>query len=323
MNIFKKQNSLHIALTCSVSFFLVYYVLAKLGLIITLEPNLSVGDVSRWCERVSSSIFREPINAFSNVGFMITGLIMFWILSNEDKSKKVSNDFTGLTNISILYASVVIFLGPGSFLMHGTHSYWGQWIDNVSMVTYIIVPWLFNLKELGKWSAKRFFSTYIAIVLIFSVLSWFFGTNMGINLDLFGVSIALWIISEFLFKFWGRINKWYSGFVGFLVASIFGIFPTDIFSDILNYWWIILFWLPALLSNSSPTKIRTYNPWFFLGMISYIVAFIIWLQGYPDTKYCNPDSFIQPHGIWHLITAFATWCFFKFYRTERLIEAQS
>ena len=97
MNIFKKQNSFHIALTCSVSFFLVYYVLAKLGLIITLEPNLSVGDVSRWCERVSSSIFREPINAFSNVGFMITGLIMFWILSNEDKSKKVSNDFTGLT----------------------------------------------------------------------------------------------------------------------------------------------------------------------------------------------------------------------------------
>ena len=88
MNIFKKQNSFHIALTCSVSFFLVYYVLAKLGLIITLEPNLSVGDVSRWCERVSSSIFREPINAFSNVGFMITGLIMFWILSNEDKSKR-------------------------------------------------------------------------------------------------------------------------------------------------------------------------------------------------------------------------------------------
>ena len=174
MNILKKQNSFIIALTCSVSFFLVYYVLAKMGLIVTLEPNLSVGDVSRWCERVSSSIFREPINAFSNVGFMITGLIMFWILSKEDKTKKVSNDFTGLTNISILYASVVIFLGPGSFLMHGTHSYWGQWIDNVSMVTYIIVPWLFNLKELGKWSTKRFFSTYIAIVLIFSVLSWFF-----------------------------------------------------------------------------------------------------------------------------------------------------
>ena len=251
---------------------------------------------------------------------MITGLIMFWILSKEDNSKTQLNDFTGLTNISILYASVVIFLGPGSFLMHGTHSYWGQWIDNVSMVTYIIVPWLYNLKELGRWSSKRFFTTYVLIVFLFSLLSWFFGTNMGINLDLFGVSIALWIISEFLYKFWGRINKWYSGFIGFLVASIFGIFPTEIFANIINYWWIILFWLPALLSNSPPTKLRTYNPWFFLGMISYIVAFIIWLQGYPDTRFCDPDSIIQPHGIWHLITAFATWCFFKFYRTERFIE---
>ena len=317
MIFFKKTNSFFIALSVSILFFLIYFILAKAGLIITLEPNLSVGDISRWCERVSPSIFREPINAFSNVGFMITGLIMFWILSNEDKK---TNDFTGLTNISILYASVVIFLGPGSFLMHGTHSYWGQWIDNVSMVTYIIVPWLYNLKELGNWSFKRFITTYTLIVLIFSLLSWFFGTNMGINLDLFGVSIALWIISEFLYKFWGKINKWYSGFIGFLVASIFGIFPTDIFSDLVNYWWIVLFWLPALLANTTPTKTRTYNPWFFLGMISYIVAFIIWLQGYPDTKFCNPDSFIQPHGIWHLITAFATWCFFKFYRTEKIIE---
>ncbi|MDC0184740.1 ceramidase [Rhodobiaceae bacterium] len=316
MNFFKKTNSFFIALSASIMFFLIYFILAKAGLIVTLEPNLSVGDISRWCERVSPSIFREPINAFSNVGFMITGLIMFWILSKEDNK---TNDFTGLTNISILYASVVIFLGPGSFLMHGTHSYWGQWIDNVSMVTYIIVPWLYNLKELGNWSFKRFFTTYTLIVFIFSLLSWFFGTNMGINLDLFGVSIALWIISEFLYKFWGKINKWYSGFIGFLVASIFGIFPNEIFSDLGNYWWIVLFWLPALLSNSAPTKTRVYSPWFFLGMISYVVAFIIWLQGYPDTKFCNPDSFIQPHGIWHLLTAFATWCFFKFYRTERLI----
>ena len=317
MIFFKKTNSFFIALSASILFFLIYFILAKAGMIITLEPNLSVGDISRWCERVSPSIFREPINAFSNVGFMITGLIMFWILSNEDKK---TNDFTGLTNISILYASVVIFLGPGSFLMHGTHSYWGQWIDNVSMVTYIIVPWLYNLKELGNWSFKRFITTYTLIVFIFSLLSWFFGTNMGINLDLFGVSIALWIISEFLYKFWGKINKWYSGFIGFLVASIFGIFPTDIFSDLVNYWWIVLFWLPALLSNSAPTKTRIYSPWFFLGMTSYLVAFVIWLQGYPDTKFCNPDSFIQPHGIWHLLTAFATWCFFKFYRTEKIIE---
>ena len=93
MIILKKQNSFIIALILSLAFFIVYFILAKLGLIITLEPNLSIGDVSRWCERVSPSIFREPVNAFSNVGFMITGLIMFWILSKENNNKTQFNDF--------------------------------------------------------------------------------------------------------------------------------------------------------------------------------------------------------------------------------------
>ena len=115
MNILKKENSFVVALICSISFFLIYFILAKAGLIVTLEPNLSIGDVSRWCERVSPSIFREPINAFSNTGFMVTGLIMFWILSKDDKKNQQPNDFIGLTNISILYA-VLNFLGTLAIL---------------------------------------------------------------------------------------------------------------------------------------------------------------------------------------------------------------
>jgi predicted membrane channel-forming protein YqfA (hemolysin III family) len=66
-------------------------------------------------------------------------------------------------------------------------------------------------------------------------------------------------------------------------------------------------------------KKRNYSPWFFMGMFSYMSAFIIWLQGVPDTPYCQPDSLIQPHGIWHFLSAFSTWCFFKFLRTEKNI----
>ena len=69
-------------------------------------------------------------------------------------------------------------------------------------------------------------------------------------------------------------------------------------------------------------KKRKYFPWFFLGMIMYILSFIIWAQGKPNSSYCNPDSFIQLHAIWHLMTAFSTWCFFKFFRTEKLINSE-
>jgi|TARA_B110000037_G_scaffold77872_1_gene92999 hypothetical protein len=317
MSFFKKNNSFFISLSASILFFIGYFILGSAGLITTLEPQESIGDISRWCERVSSGIFREPVNALSNLGFMFIGLLIFWTLSKDKEGNE--NQFIGLTTISILYASVVIFLGPGSLLMHGTHSYWGQWIDNVSMVMFIILPWLLNIKHLARWTDKTFFATYVSIVISFSLLSWFFGTNMGINLDLFGVSIALWVISEILYRFWSPSLRVLSGFVGFFVAAIFGIMPSEIFGNLTEYWWIILFWFPALFSSNKPMTIRVYSPWFFLGMGTYMLAFVIWLQGYPGTKLCNPDSLIQPHGIWHLLTAFSTLCFFKFFRTEKLI----
>ena len=82
----------------------------------------------------------------------------------------------------------------------------------------------------------------------------------------------------------------------------------------------------GIFSSEKPRIERTYTPWFFMGMASYMIAFAIWLQGQPNNpsifteQMCNPDSLIQPHAIWHLLTAYATWCFFMFFRTEKQIS---
>ena len=282
---------------------------------LSLEPNESIGDISRWCERVSGGIFREPSNALSNIGFMILGIYMFWVLGKDIKSD-TSNQFTGLNSISILYAGAAIFLGPGSLLMHGTHTEWGEWADNLSMIMYIIIPWLLNIKEMGRWSLKTFFSSYFLIVFVYAVTRWLFGSDLGINLDLFGLSIGLWVISETLFRFWSPLFRWISGFIGFLVAAIFGIMPTDILAEPVKFWWVILFWVPAILSPREPKTTRRYTPWYFLGIAAYMIAFAIWLQGRPNNPWCVPDSRVQAHAQWHLLTAIASLCFFKFLRTE-------
>ena len=114
--------------------------------------------------------------------------------------------------------------------------------------------------------------------------------------------------------------------VGFIVAAVFGITPIEIFTDLREYWWVILFWIPAIFSNQPPRIKRNYFPWFFLGMASFLLAFAIWLQGQPNDPswftdiMCYPDSLLQPHAFWHLITAFSTWSFFIFFRTEKLKE---
>ena len=313
------EKSFFIALFLSGIFLMGYVILASQGLILSVEPGLSIGGISRWCERISDSIFREPVNALSNLGFMVAGLTMLYVLTN-DLNKK-NNHFSSLNSISVLYAGAAIYLGPGSLLMHGTHTEWGQWADNLSMVMYIIFPWLYNLKEMGRWSSERFLVTYISIVVLYAYSRWVYGDDLGIGLDLFGLSIALWVISEALFRYWSPLFRWASGLVGFIVAAVFGIFPSEMLSNIEEFWWVVLFWLPAVFAAKRPRIKRTYNPWFYLGVISYTTAFTIWLNQWSEFL-CNPDSWIQPHAIWHLLSAVSTWCFFKFFRTEKQINVE-
>jgi len=170
---------------------------------------------------------------------------------------------------------------------------------------------------MSNWSQNTLLKFYFSVVIFYALMRGLFGNGMGIGLDLFGVSIGLWVISEFLYKFWSPSMRFFSGFVGFLVLMLFGIFPAEVYTNLGEYWWIIFFWLPGILANKKPQGVRTYR-WYFAGMIAYMSAFAIWLTGVPESETCNPDTLFQAHGIWHLLTAVATIFFFYHYRSEKL-----
>ena len=246
-----------IALLLSILYLIAYFLLANLGILFHFETaSEPIGSISGWCERVSKSIFREPSNALSNLAFMVSGIMILRILSKDKQGSK--NTFIGLNKLSVLYAGATIFLGPGSMLMHGTHTEWGGWADNLSMIMYIVFPWLYNIKEMRRWDSNRFLQVYFLIVVVYAIARWFFGGRLGIGLDLFGLSIGLWIISETLYRFWSPRFRWASGLVGFIVAAVFGITPVEIFTDLREYWWVILFWVPAIFSNQPPRIKRNY-----------------------------------------------------------------
>ena len=303
------------ALSISFIFLFVFFTLSSFGLIQSSEGAGLIGEASRWCERVSGGLFREPLNTLSNLGFMVVGLYMFWVICNDRQDS--TNPFIGITPISLLYASVVIFLGPGSMLMHGTNTEWGGWADNLSMIMFIILPWLYNIYRMSNWTSKQLLSIYVSIVIIYSIWRWFTDWGLGINFNLFGVSIGLWAISETLYRFWTPSFRFLSGFVGFIVLMLFGTLPNEVFINFSEYWWVILFWLPGLLATNKPLNTRTYK-WYFLGMIAYFSAFAIWLTGVPDNELCEPDSIIQAHSIWHLLSALATYFFFLHFRDEKV-----
>ncbi len=281
----------------------------------------AIGEISRWCERVGDGLMREPVNTLGNLGFVVSGLAMFLVLANDAKRERPrANRFIGNQSIALLYASATVFLGPGSMVMHGSHTFFGAWIDNLSMVAYILIPWIFNLAALGRWRDRTFFTAYGAVLAAYAIGYWFFGSDLGIGLDLFGVSIALWIISEVLYRFWSQPVRLLSGLVGFVVAFVFGVTPAVILGSVGEYWWVVLFWVPALLATGPPETRRRYTPWFWAGMAAFLVAYAIWTTGTDGHAWCRPDSLIQAHAIWHLLTALATWCFFMFLRTERAMD---
>ena len=108
----------------------------------------AIGEISRWCERVSGGFFREPANTLGNLGFVFVGLYMFYKLSKDATSNH--SPLFGSFKIALLYASASTFLGPASMAMHGTHTQFGAWLDNVSMISYVLILWIYNLKKLTK-----------------------------------------------------------------------------------------------------------------------------------------------------------------------------
>lgn len=318
-----------IGLAASALFFVGYIAVGWHGWGEPAAKEQAIGEISRWCERVQPGLFREPVNALSNLGFMVAGLWMLWVLGKDIRTNRVHQSTTasgtqdvaqtmhGHNPVALLYAGTAIWLGPGSLLMHGTHTAWGGWADNLSMVMYILIPWLINVSVMGRWQPSRMLVVYGSLVSIYAIGRAINGSGLGINLDFFGLSIAFWIISEVLYRFWSQWLRVASGFVGFVVAGVFGITPMDMIAAPDKFWWIILFWVPGLLATHPAPGRRTYLPWFALGMLSYMSAFAIWQTGKAGHPMCNPDSLIQAHGIWHLLSALATWCFFLFLRTER------
>ena len=112
----------------------------------------------------------------------------------------------GSFKIALIYASASTFLGPGSMAMHGTHTKFGAWLDNVSMISYILVLWIYNLKRLTNFSNKIYFQ-HIQYFCYYACSYWFLDSGLGIGVNLFELSIGLWII-EVMIKFpnmYGRV----------------------------------------------------------------------------------------------------------------------
>ena len=314
-----KLTPFSIALTSIFITILLFIIFGSNGWGPAAANEQAIGEISRWCERVSGGFFREPANTLGNLGFVFVGLYMFYKLSKDATSNH--SPLFGSFKIALLYASASTFLGPASMAMHGTHTQFGAWLDNVSMISYILILWIYNLKKLTKFSDRSFFISYSVLLGYYAYSYWFFDSGLGIGVDLFELSIGLWIATEVLVKLPNIYGRVLSGLTVLLTQQLFGSSVIDSFQNLQENWEMLLYFIPALIPSLHNDVERKYTPWFFVGVASFFGALMIWETGVPDHPWCEPDSWLQAHMVWHLLCAAATLSFFNFFRTEKNITS--
>jgi hypothetical protein len=89
-----------------------------------------VGRGANFCEAARDGWVRQPANTWSNLGFVVAGLLVAWRAGRRDLLGDVLPRHAG---IAPAYGCVVVLLGPASAAMHATQSELGGQLDLLSM----------------------------------------------------------------------------------------------------------------------------------------------------------------------------------------------
>ena len=144
------------------------------------KPNV------KWCEASQCGWITEPANTWSNLAFIISGIII-WYLARKKGQKSLT-----------LLGQVGVFVGICSFVYHMSYTMVLQVFDFVAMYAFVGVLLLFNLRRLEKISKEKQIPFFFALVLGCTALFFtFYALKVPMQI-IVAVLVVAFIASEFL-----------------------------------------------------------------------------------------------------------------------------
>ncbi len=286
---------------------------------------------TRFCEEISDGLVKEPINAISNFTYIIVGLIILWNLPSQNV--RGSNPMLEHGMYPILYAAGSMYIGIGSFAMHGTNTNWGTSMDWTGMLFFISFPVYYNLSRQYAWS-DRFFITLFFIIFIFTAILDTFAANNNLVLIenfsdgrklklsqitrdyMWSLYIGTWIIQETK-----NLTKNRLGWMIFL--PLFACVTLSVGAPSLQIIILCLMFIviaTLLHFNVGQELVRKSSPDLWIGLAFYVLGNVVWRFGREGESACNPDSLFQYHALWHLFTGLAVYYFYRYFLTENTQE---
>ena len=113
----------------------------------------------KWCEETLCQWISEPANTWSNLGYLIVGLIITVLAFKNHNSSRVKQ-----------FGVIVFLMGAMSFFYHLSNFYGSQILDFIGM--FLFVGWALgmNLIRLGTLQVKRLPLFYSTVAIFLTVL---------------------------------------------------------------------------------------------------------------------------------------------------------
>lgn len=165
-------------------------------------PGEFVGAGALFCEAFRDGWIKQPVNTWSNLGFVAAGL---WMVSYASIGRRktwfADNPFATSRSLPLVYALLVIFIGPGSMALHGTGHAWGHTVDVLAMFTFIMFPIAWSATHLVRGEERTFWAIYLSLTVPLT-----FAHVLGVlpfsGVVLYAVLIPITVALEVVRYFW-------------------------------------------------------------------------------------------------------------------------
>ncbi len=143
--------------------------ISSLTLLFVAAANGWLGEWSgagrKFCEAARPGLIKQPVNTWSNLGFVFVGLLAGWKLWRGAYAQN-KNALTQNTFYAAFFASLGVLIGPCSMAMHATETELGGLLDLASM--YLIASFItaYSCERYFRLSTASFLAVFAAVMVI-------------------------------------------------------------------------------------------------------------------------------------------------------------
>lgn len=170
----------------------------------------------KWCEETLCSWVSEPANTYSNIGYLIVGLILVYLGIKHRHNSNMRQ-----------YGPIIFFMGAMSFFYHQSNFYGSQILDFVGM--FFFVGWAIgmNLVRLGKLQYKNLIWFNLALGAIYTIaMHAMYVTDIKFQVIVLISGFAI-MMTEIMARKKAQIHyKWFAATIGLLIVA-FGFSISD------------------------------------------------------------------------------------------------